>query len=235
MFRRTLFVECRDGIDVVRDDILPGGTKRRALTPLLASLMEHGWTEFVFGGPAEGYAQLALAWSARDVDVDATYFVAKRKRRHRHTEEAAELGCRIIEVQHGRLNVVQARARAYCERNDAYFLPLGFDTPEYERLMVDEVVRLCEGHRPSETWAVAGSGLLTRCLQQAFPDIPHNAVRIGFEPQVGNARLFVAPEAFGDEAQEPPPFPSCTNYDAKAWRFIREHAQPGALFWNVGR
>ena len=55
--------------------------------------------------------------------------------------------------------------------------------------MVDEVVRLCEGRRPSETWAVAGSGLLTRCLQQAFPDIPHNAVRIGFAPQVGSARL----------------------------------------------
>ena len=28
-------------------------------------------------------------------------------------------------------------------------------------------------------------------------------------------------------------FPSCGNYDAKAWRFITAQASPGALFWNV--
>ena len=31
-----------------------------------------------------------------------------------------------------------------------------------------------------------------------------------------------------------PPFPSAPTYDAKAWKFIREHASRGALFWNVG-
>jgi hypothetical protein len=45
--------------------------------------------------------------------------------------------------------------------------------------------------------------------------------------------VYRAPERFEDEALEPPPFPSCSNYDAKAWRFIRRHAEAGALFWNV--
>ena len=31
-----------------------------------------------------------------------------------------------------------------------------------------------------------------------------------------------------------PPFPSAPTYDAKAWKFIKEHASRGALFWNVG-
>ena len=30
-----------------------------------------------------------------------------------------------------------------------------------------------------------------------------------------------------------PPFPSAPNYDAKAWRFIKEYASDGAYFWNV--
>ena len=228
-------IDMIDDLYVIRDDLLPGGTKRRALTPLLADLYAQGWSEFVYGGPAEGYAQLALAYSAKDVSTTATYFVAKRKQRHPHTNEAAAQGCRIVEVDYGRLNVVQARVRTYCEMTGAYFFPLGFDTPEFARLMMQEVATACEGIAPSETWAVAGSGLMTRCLQAALPAIPHNAVRIGMPPDSGAARLFDAPEQFKDEAEQPPPFPSCTNYDAKAWRFIRQHARPGALFWNVGR
>lgn len=222
------------GIDVVRDDKLPGGSKRRALTPLMARLIPQGYREFVFGGPAEGYAQLALAYSALELGVTATYFVAKRKHLHRHTAEAQRLGCQIEQVEHGRLNVVQARARAYCEKTGAYFFPLGFSTPEYEAELTAQIARAADLVSPSETWCVAGSGLLTRCLQAAFPNIPHNAVRIGFPPNTGSARLWEAPEQFADDAEQPPPFPSCTNYDAKGWRFVIEHAAPGALFWNVG-
>ena len=224
-----------EGILVVRDDTLLGGSKRRALTPLLAHLAVLGFEEFVFGGPAEGYAQLALAYSANDVGVQATYFVAERKTLHQHTIEAQAIGCQIKQVKHGRLNVVQSRARRYCEETGAYFFPLGFSTPEFEALLTQEIRRGIGHLNPTETWCVAGSGLLSRCLQAVFPDVPNHAVRIGFEPNVGSARLLKAPEAFADQAQIKPPFPSCTNYDAKAWRFIRQEARPGALFWNVGR
>lgn len=30
-----------------------------------------------------------------------------------------------------------------------------------------------------------------------------------------------------------PPFPSCPNYDRKAWSIARERRQGRALFWNV--
>lgn len=224
-----------EGIRVVRDDLLPGGSKRRALTPLLARLAARGFEEFVFGGPAEGYAQLALAHSANDVGCRATYFVAARKQLHRHTQDALDNGAQIVQVKNGRLNVVQARARRYCEETGAYFFPLGFSTPEYEAELTRHISSALAGMDITETWCVAGSGLLARCLQAAVPHASHNAVRIGFAPKHGTARLFEAPEQFRDSAQVPPPFPSCSNYDAKAWRFIRQHASEGALFWNVGR
>jgi hypothetical protein len=80
---------------------------------------------------------------------------------------------------------------------------------------------------------VAGSGTLTRALQAAWPGARFHAVRVGKPPDVGRARLYEAPEPFERDASLPPPFPSCSNYDAKAWRFLAEHARPGALFWNV--
>lgn len=235
MTRYPVTLERWGSLTVVRDDLLPGGSKRRALTPVMRSLMADGYDEFVFGGPAEGYAQLALAHSAAEVGARATYFVAARKQRYRYTIEAERVGARIVEVPHGRLNVVQKRARDYCAETGSYFFPLGFSTPAYEQRLTEEIAAALDGVEMTETWCVAGSGLLTRCLQAARPDVDHHAIRIGFEPDVGRARLHVAPESFSEEAQSPPPWPSASHYDAKAWRFLRRHARPGALFWNVGR
>ena len=47
-----------DGIRVVRDDLLAGGTKRRAFNYYVASLPEVN--EFVYASPRQGYAQLSL-------------------------------------------------------------------------------------------------------------------------------------------------------------------------------
>jgi hypothetical protein len=219
---------------VVRDDLIPGGTKQRVLAPIMESLMCSGYRRFVYGGPAEGYAQLALAYAAREVGAMAVYFVARRKVRHPNTQRAALAGCEIREVDHGRLNVVQARARAYCAEVGAYHFPLGFAIPEFERLLAAEVAEALDGVDVPEVWSVAGTGLLSRCIQAARPDARVYAVRVGLEPDVGSARLYTAPEAFADPAREMPPFPSTINYDAKAWQFIRRYASPGALFWNVG-
>jgi hypothetical protein len=36
------------------------------------------------------------------------------------------------------------------------------------------------------------------------------------------------------DTADAPPFPSAPTYDAKAWKFMKQYAKPGALFWNVG-
>lgn len=217
---------------IVRDDQVKGGTKRRVLTGMMRDADEE---EFVFGGPAQGYAQLALAYSARDVGKRATYFVAQRRALHPYTAEAQAAGARIVEVPAGRLSVVQYRARTYAAEAGARFYPLGFDVPEFHEGL-ELVVRREFSDRPvpSEVWATAGSGALSRALQRAFPRARHYAVRIGFKPDVGAATLLEAPEAFADRAEQPPPFPSCPWYDAKLWRFVCRQASPGAIIWNVG-
>jgi len=87
--------------------------------------------------------------------------------------------------------------------------------------------------KPREVWTVAGSGTLSRALQRAWPAAEFFAVRVGAQGDAGKASVMQAPERFEHDAREPPPFPSCSNYDAKAWAFMRKHAKRGALFWNV--
>jgi hypothetical protein len=220
-----LLVE-HDGILVVRDDHQPGGTKARALPALFTAARE-----YVYASPVQGYAQVALAYAAREAGKRATIFCAQRKTLHPRTAEAIAAGARIVPVPNGYLNVVRARARMYCAVSGAVFLPFGLDAPPFLAALAEVALGL--DARPREVWTVAGSGVLTRALQIAWPKAQFHAVQIGAVPEVGRATLYAAPEAFADPAEFPPPFPSCSNYDAKAWRFIKAHAAGGALFWNV--
>lgn len=219
-------LEERNGITIVRDDLVPGGTKARVLPSIMGAAKE-----YVYASPVSGYAQLALATVARDLGKQATIFCAARKERHRLTIEAAARGARIVEVPVGYMTVVRKRALEYCRLHGAQLLPFGLDTPAFIDGLADVARALPV--QPTEVWTVAGSGVLTRALQLAWPDAEFYAVRIGAEPNAGRASILQAPEKFDQDAKLRPPFPSCSNYDAKAWRFVSTRAKPGALFWNV--
>ncbi len=214
---------------ILRDDRLPGGTKQRGLIPYLQA---HPCREFVYASPVYGYAQIALAISARETGKKATIFTAKRKKPHPLTLRAHQLGATIVQVKYGYLNVVQKRAKDYADATGACYLPFGADLPAIAAAITDTALSL--SINPPEVWTVSGSGTLTKALQAAWPEAGFNTVLIGKTTiNTGKAARYQAPESFEQAAKQPPPFPSCPNYDAKAWPFFRRYAKPGALFWNV--
>lgn len=233
-------IEKFDNVLVVRDDLIPGGSKRRVVDYLLKGnhsrrrkLFETTRSkEFVYASPACGYAQLALAIACRELGLSITIFVAERKQLHIRTQETQEAGAKIVQVPNGMLTVVQHRARKYAVENNANLLPFGLDTQEVREGL--KQVALTIPFVPKEVWTVAGSGTLSRSLQLAWPQARFYAVRVGCKrSSVGRADVFTAPERFDQDAKTRPPFPSCSNYDAKAWQFIVKHAKDDALFWNV--
>jgi len=211
---------------IVRDDLIPGGTKRRVIDCLIA-----GYAEVVYASPAYGYAQVALAHAGASVGCRVTIFTAQRREWHPRTREAIASGARIVGVPYGYLSNVQAKAKAYAEQTGALLLPFGFDTPAFRDALA--AVARSLPVNPSEVWSVAGSGTLSRALQHAWPDARCYAVRVGRTPDAGRASVLTAPEPFERDATERPPFPSTSNFDAKAWRFVSRQASPGSLFWNV--
>lgn len=218
-----------EGVLVVRDDLFPGGTKARVLPALLKNCAE----EIVYTSPAYGYAQVALAYACKQTGQQATIFIPARKEKLAPlTLEAANAGAKIIQIPMGFMSVLKARARLYCEERGATLLPMGLDTPTFIAALAAVAKRLPVD--PKEVWCVVGSGTLARALALAWPRAKLNCVRVGMEPHLPpGATLYLAPEKYERPAKLPPPFASCANYDAKAWRFISEHASPGALFWNV--
>jgi len=221
-------------IQVVRDDLMPGGTKARALSVLFD--MEH--REYVYASPVQGYAQVALAQCAKAAGCYAHIFCAERKLWHARTKEASDLGAIMHMLRPGYLSQLQAAAQAFvASQPEAKLLPFGLDDEAFLEALA-EVGRAVARRlfvQPPQVWSVAGSGVLSRALQRVWPEAEFHAVQIGHAPNVGRAILHRAPERFEDDAKLRPPFPSCANYDAKAWRFIEQHAVPDALFWNVAK
>ena len=224
-------IELIEGIYVVRDDLIPGGTKQRALEQVLPTF---GPGEYVYAGPVSGYAGLALAYACRALGLDyrATLFQAQRRVKHRRSLEALSVGATIKEIDPGYLSNVTAKARRYCAHTGAVLCPWGLDYPAF----LDALTAIAKTLpiEPTEVWTVAGSGVLSRALQRAWPTAAFYAVNISqHRVNAGKATILNAPESFEREAVYPPPFPSCSTYDAKAWRFVYSYAKPGALFWNV--
>ena len=224
-----------DGIKVVRDDLLNGGTKRRAFTIYVKSKPEID--EFVYASPRQGYAQLSLAYACRDLGKKCTVTVPQGER-YWLTNKAVEVGANIIEVPMGYLTNIQAKAKKYCLKNGAHLIPFGGDHPIIVEAMTQTALSL--DVNPKEVWTVMSSGVLSRGLQAAWPNAKVYGVRIGHNTtriEQGRAETFKSDYKFHQECKEleRPPFPSSLTYDSKAWSFIQEHASKGSLFWNVGK
>lgn len=173
--RIEVYAGLRGPIHVMRDDLLPGGTKSRYVGALWA-----GRLEAVYASPAHGGMQLALAYKARELGRQATIFVAHRRHEHPRTQEARAAGAQVISVAPGYLSQLQSRARAYADEWRATYIPLGgwSESGELAIASAAAAVRMMIGRVP-EVWCAGGSGLLTAGLQRGIPEAEHHVVQVG--------------------------------------------------------
>lgn len=226
-----------DGILVVRDDLVEGGSKMRFLPQVVA-----GASEIVYGAPFCGGAPWALSVYGRRAGVRVTLFYARRDRARWHgRQRAAEAnGATIVEVPYGYMTNVQAKARAYAESSGAVFLPLGFDVADARAPFVESMSRVrARVGDPDQVWCASGSGMLARCLGVAFPESEIRAVAVGLRSRWSaqtfppNVSVVECPLPFERQTRDLAPFSSCGNYDRKAWAACVRDGMGRRLFWNV--
>jgi hypothetical protein len=226
-------VEQHTNIHVVRDDLLPGGSKSRFLPHLL-----DGVKEVVYGAPFCGGAPVALAHVGKQLGVRVTIFYAQRAKPHARQLEVLRQGGKIVWIPMGFMSHVQQKAQAYAKEQGALFLPLGFDVPNAEPPFI-ESLRTVLDFTPDEIWCATSSGMLARCLARAFPSSAIKGVTVGLKSRhekqdfPSNVELRPTSFRFEQEARVFAPFPICPNYEAKAWMQCVHHAKNRAVFWNV--
>lgn len=208
-----------NSLSVLRDDLIAGGSKRRALDILLQSMPE---SDIAYAGTIFGHGALALAHACEATGKRAHLYLACNDDRHPMIERIRKTNAVIERCEPLPVDQLYAHAKG------DYIFPPGFDTPRFHDAMIRSLEDI-DLNDYSEIWCSAVSGTLAKALKGAFHV---TRLRIVSMAKTGNGD-FHAPEKYHQTAEAPPPYPSCPYTDAKVWRFARQHAMPNALIWNT--
>ena len=232
-------IENHYGINILRDDLLNGGTKSILLDGLKKQYPHI--TEYVYASPVYGGFQIALSAYCKNNGLKATIFCAKRTKKHSNTLKCIEYGANIIEVYPGYLSVVEKRARDYCDKKPyIHKFVFGANTPENINIIANRAKKVLQQlkREPDEIWIAVGSGTLVKGILQAVNHSKVYGVLVGadFEYSHPNLILLKYPKPFEAESKLKVDFPSMANYDRKALELCLEHKRnydSEVLFWNV--
>jgi hypothetical protein len=175
-------------VNVVRDDLLIGGTKQRALYKLI--LANQKYNNFVYAGPTTGYAQLALSYCCFLLGKKCTIFTSGV--RTKLTEKAAMYpGCTIIEnttlkeAQNNATAAVMNGTVRDGSSESSFLIPFGMDFKEYTDLLEEQLkiaaqnTQLYPLDKKFTLWLTVGSGTLLKVFSKVWPNATFRPVQVG--------------------------------------------------------
>ena len=219
----SFVIRQEDGFNILRDDLVVGGTKRRGLYLLLRGL--NAETVF-YAGTVMGHGALALAHAGRDANKNVN-IVLSAKETDPYVLKLQDAGANVHLSKPLPIETLHAQAIEMAE--GAPVFPPGFATPEFAGSLSGVVAALDVSPYP-EIWVASVTGTLARALKKTFPKTMVRTVSV---VKNGAPCDFTAAEKYHQPAKAPPPYPSCVYTDAKIWRFAKKHAASGALIWNT--
>lgn len=239
-------------INVIRDDYLIGGTKQRAMIPFFENDKS---LEYVYVSPFTGAAQISLAYSAKLTNKRSVVYMIKQRPRHPLTNKALKIAnydsnvFKLIEIPNTNMKRLNKIAEKYVEEtnkkkgeNYAIKIGLGFSDEAYHNLLVDNLKKAVPAslkkNPPKRFWIPSGSSIMLNAMYQVFPDTYFLAVQTGktiWDDQYDKSKttLYKSEEFFYNKAKVQPPYPTTQAYDAKAWKFVKEHGEDGDFILNI--
>lgn len=215
--------------NILRDDLIEGGTKRRVLDKILPNISER---EIIYPSHPFGYGQYALALSCAHNNKECTIFNPYCKQKPdvlRKTEKIANSVKYVGVADQAALVDIVAH---YAKGRDAFIMPIGFRLQYFSKVLFELTKSI--SFEPAEIWSIAGTGTIAGVIRKRWPKAKLNVVTLGFSHTVVSAdNVYLAPEKPEEPAVIQPPYPSCPEYDAKIWRFASKYGSDDALIWNV--
>jgi 16S rRNA G966 N2-methylase RsmD len=226
--------------NVFRDDALMSGTKQRAIVDVLQKINKK---KFIYAGPVQGFAQIALAYGARLTHKTAVLFLIKQQPRTDLTQFALTFGSvEIHEIENGYLKKLQECAEKYHKENsDSYLLSFGCGEKTYTDVLKKNIKEsIPKNISPKRIWIVAGSATVLNALYKVFPKAYFMVVQVGkkiWNDQLDLKRttLFISDEKYVDNAKELPPYPTVATYDGKLWVFFKKYGKSGDYIYNIAK
>ena len=233
-------IEKHNRFHILRDDLLPGGTKSIIADHIIQ--LNNDKNKFVYASPVYGGFQIALSHYCKLHNKKSIIFSAEHKKQHSNTKRCRQLGAYVVDVSPGYLSVVTHRAKQYVKDNDdACYINFGAYDSTHIKLIAERTRQVIEslGCEPTQIWCAVGSGTLVQGILEGTTTAHICGVQVGKSVTITHPRLtiFNYDKPFHYETTYPTPFPSMPNYDRKAFEImnicLRGSPEGNILFWNV--
>jgi len=240
-------------VNVVREDLLVGGSKQRAIIKFIEFYSEYD--EFVYAGPSSGFAQVALTISCLKLTKRVHLFIQTPTIDPKLTLLCEKMGAKVELFLDGKLSIIEELAKEYVdkssnEKNKIMLIPFGLDCEVFNNFFSEQLkLAIPSEIQPQRVWLTVGSGTLLRVLLKLWPNTKFMPVRVGknlWQDQYtenewirigGQERIekLAAPQKFFESLDDylMPPYPSVRTYDAKLWQQVIKYAEEGDFIWNV--
>jgi len=236
---------------VVRDDVLPGGTKQRAIIPYLQGLQKKGFNHFIYLSHFCGFAQISFAHGCKVLGLKSTIFTTKdlNNKLHSNTLIAQKYGAEIKVC--ASLDQAEYEAQEYFETNlRNHLIPTGFNDELFINLLAERLHEQWDFIQSkfliNEIWLPFGTGAMVSAFKKVVPEfIQIHVVDLNildsYDPEVvkikNDSRVVYHQSelAFHEVSKNPPPISANDFYDAKVWEHIELKSNQNAIWWNVAK
>lgn len=231
-----------DQYTVIRDDLVPGGSKTRAAYPFLVQILSERpeIKKIIYVGAANGFAQVALAYTLKLMKSEILLIIYLQKR-FENIQKLALSYYKNIEfiLIEDTMWALREDANKRMD-NETYMVPFGFHDIDFESILFDNLKKhLNNSVAPRRLWIVAGSGTMLNILMKILPQTYFLAVQVGRKINMDDVydksriTLYVSTYKLYKDFKGRVPYPTVQSYDAKIWEFIKIHGCPGDYIWNV--
>lgn len=223
--------------NVIREDMLIGGSKERISVPFLSTIPnEH----IFYRGPVNGYAQVALAYGSLLTGKKFHMIVNKQKdgKKYVITLLGMIFGSIVHEIEKPSNEEEDEKITKsiISKYKNSYRIPLGLSDPIVLDMYKNSLLSVFGTIKPKTLWMTVSTGVIYSFLHSILPDTKFYIVFSGHKDlSIVKDRTiyFFAPEHHRSDAQNPPPYPSEISYDAKLWQFVTKYGTNGDYIFNT--
>lgn len=117
----SIILQNYNGITILRDDLLPGGTK----SILMSAMINPDADEIAYASSRYGGLQVALAHYCKSIGKPLTIVTAQHKSIHKNTMEIINNETNVIYVFPAHTRVIEARLREYVAQRNVQIINFG--------------------------------------------------------------------------------------------------------------
>ena len=224
-----------EGYNVIDDGDFQYGTKAKMGDFMISQVKED---TLVYVAPRTGYAPYSLTYLAKKYNKKLVLFMPASKEASEHQLRVIEDGATPIFIKTPAMPTINGWAKEFSQKIGAKYLPFGL---KHEQVVAGGVKIFHEAFKDMQIprmWSVFSTGVLSRTLQIALPNVDFSAVAVARNVQpgeLGRAKFYTYHKEFLKECDCDTPFDCIKTYDAKGWEYMKKYGQLGDWFWNVAR